>query len=105
MAVASRFVAVDGIRTHYLEAGSGPVLVLLHSGEFGGSAELCWEFNIPALSQHFQVIAPDWLGYGETDKLFDFADMWQRRVDHITRFLQVVLSGWRDRAGHGSVRA
>ena len=87
MEAVSRFIDVGGVRTHYLEAGSGPVLVLLHSGEFGGSAELCWEFNIPALAHHFRVVAPDWLGYGETDKLFDFADMWRRRVDHITCFL------------------
>ena len=35
--IRSRFVDVDGIRTHYLEAGEGPTVVLLHSGEFGGS--------------------------------------------------------------------
>jgi len=44
--VRSRYLDVGGIRTHYLDAGDGPPVVLLHSGEFGGSAELCWEFNI-----------------------------------------------------------
>jgi hypothetical protein len=33
----SRFVEVEGLRTHYLEAGEGPTIVLLHSGEFGGT--------------------------------------------------------------------
>jgi pimeloyl-ACP methyl ester carboxylesterase len=29
--VHSRYVSVDGIRTHYLEAGDGRPVVLLHS--------------------------------------------------------------------------
>jgi alpha/beta hydrolase fold len=68
----SRFIEVDGMRTHYLEAGEGPPVVLLHSGEFGGCAELSWEYLIPDLAQHFRVIAPDWLGFGQTAKVHDF---------------------------------
>ncbi len=34
----SRCAAVDGVITHYLDAGDGPPIVLLHSGEFGGWA-------------------------------------------------------------------
>jgi pimeloyl-ACP methyl ester carboxylesterase len=86
----SRFVSVDGVRTHYLEAGEGPTLVLLHGGEFGGCAELSWEYNIPALAEHFRVVAPDLLGYGETDKLRDFGGQGARILSHITRFLQVM---------------
>lgn len=86
----SRFISVDGVRTHYLEAGEGPTLVLLHGGEFGGCAELSWEYNITALSAHFRVIAPDLLGYGETDKLRDFGGQGARILTHITRFLQVM---------------
>ena len=60
-----RYVEVDGMRTHYLEAGDGPAVVLFHSGEFGGGAETSWEYLIPALARHFRVIAPDWLGFGK----------------------------------------
>jgi len=83
-----RFLEVDGIRTHYLEAGSGPPVVLLHSGEFGGCAELSWERTIPALTPYYRVIAPDWLGFGLTDKLYDFADGQARRRRHMGRFLK-----------------
>jgi pimeloyl-ACP methyl ester carboxylesterase len=86
----SRFVDVDGVRTHYLEQGDGPILVLLHGGEFGGCAELSWEFNISALAKRFRVIAPDLLGYGETDKIRDFGSQGARILRHITRFLQVM---------------
>ena len=76
------------MRTHYLEAGSGFPLVLLHSGEFGGCAELSWEFNLPALAGHFHVIAPDWLGFGESAKLFSFDDMVSLRIHHIGALLK-----------------
>lgn len=83
----SKYVIANGIKTHYLEAGEGEPLVLLHSGEFGGSAELSWEYNIEALSKHFHVYAPDWLGYGNSEKLFSFTDMFSKRVQHIRDFL------------------
>jgi pimeloyl-ACP methyl ester carboxylesterase len=87
----SRFVDVNGIRTHYLDAGDGPgTVVLLHSGEFGASAELCWEHNIGALAQHFRVIAPDWLGFGETDKIHDFVSKSDRMIRHLAAFLEVL---------------
>ena len=47
-AIHSRYVSVDRIRTHYLEAGAGPPVVLFHSGEFGGAAEISWEFTTGA---------------------------------------------------------
>jgi pimeloyl-ACP methyl ester carboxylesterase len=90
MQAESRYIDVDGIRTHYLEAGAGPTVVLLHSGEFGACAELSWEFNIDALAAQFRVIAPDWLGFGRTDKLFDFAGSRGRSLRHMQRFFEVM---------------
>ncbi len=88
----NKFISVDGIKTHYLEAGvqtGEPTVLLLHSAEFGGAAELSWEFNIDALAEHFHVLAPDHLGFGRTDKLFDFCSQFDRRIDHIRRFLEL----------------
>ncbi len=92
---AGRFVSVDGVNTHYLEAGEAnkaarPSLLLLHSAEFGGSAETSWEFNISALAQRWHVLAPDHLGFGRTDKIFDFNGQFNRRIAHIRRFLEVM---------------
>lgn len=83
-------ILVDGIETSYLEAGSGNPLVLLHGGEFGGDAEACWESTLPALAEHFRVIAPDLLGFGHTAKLIDFVDGRMRRVRHLARFLEIM---------------
>lgn len=89
-AIRSRYVNIDGIRTHYLEGGEGPTVVFLHSGEFGGCAEISWEFNLEAFAKHFRVVAPDWLGFGRTDKVFDFADGRARSYGHMRRFLEVM---------------
>ena len=69
-----RTICIGDIRTHYLEAGEGPHLVLLHGGEYGASAETTWKFNIAPLAKTFHVIAPDMLGFGLTDKIYDFSD-------------------------------
>lgn len=85
-----KYVLVDGVKTHYLEAGTGPDVVLLHSGEFGGAAEISWEFNFFDLAQHFHVWAPDFVGFGRSDKLRDFQGHGKRMIHHITRFLETM---------------
>ncbi len=84
------YINVDGIRTHYLEAGDGEPVVLLHSGEFGGRAELSWEYVIPVLAESYRVIAPDWLGYGGTAKIHDFGGKRARMMSHMRRTLEVL---------------
>jgi epoxide hydrolase 4 len=57
---------INGVRLHYVEAGSGPLVILLH-----GFPEFwyCWRHQIPALaSAGFHVIAPDMRGYNESEK-------------------------------------
>jgi pimeloyl-ACP methyl ester carboxylesterase len=98
--IHSRYVSVDGIKTHYLEGGDGPTVVLLHSGEFGGAAELSWEFTLPALVKHFRVVAPDWLGFGRTDKVYDFAGGRNRVMNHMVRFLEVMAIDKADFVGN-----
>ncbi len=90
-----KFIAVDGMRTHYFEAGAEhrgkrPSVLLLHSAEYGGAAEFSWEFNLDALGRRYHVLAPDHLGFGLTDKVFDFNGQFDRRITHIRRFLEVM---------------
>ncbi len=93
-----RYISVDGISTHYLEAGDGnrgvrPTIVLLHSAEFGGAAEITWEQNIDVLAQRYHVLAPDHLGFGRTEKIFDFGNQFERRIRHIRRFIETMDVG------------
>src|SRR5688500_5113141 len=88
-----RIVRVGDIKTHFLEAGSGPDLVLLHGGEYGASAEITWRSNIAALATHFHVVAPDILGWGQTDKIYSFSDPAGLRIKHLQRFLETLGIG------------
>ena len=63
--MTSREVTVDGIRIHFLDAGEGPAIFLLH----GLSAtHVNWEFTIPAFAGRWRVIAPDLPGHGRSAK-------------------------------------
>jgi len=85
-----RTLDVDGLATHYLEAGEGDPVVLLHGGEFGVSAEIAWEKIIPALAERYRVLAPDMLGFGGSAKVVDFTDGRGMRNRHIARFCELL---------------
>jgi pimeloyl-ACP methyl ester carboxylesterase len=70
--IASRTANVGGIKLHYLTAGHGAPLILLH-----GYAEtsLMWRPIIPVLAERFTVIAPDLPGIGDSDIPADGLDM------------------------------
>lgn len=85
-----KYIDVDGLRTHYFDVGEGPVVVALHGGEFGASALLGWEYNLDVLAQGFRVIAPDWLGYGESAKVHDFENFYALMMRHMRRFLEQI---------------
>jgi pimeloyl-ACP methyl ester carboxylesterase len=61
----SRRVRANGIDIHFLHEGKGPSLVLLHGWpEFSA----VWEQCMAALSDHFELFAPDLRGFGDTTK-------------------------------------
>ena len=85
-----RYLTSADIKTHFLEAGCGPALVLLHGGEYGASAEITWKHNVGRLAERFHVIAPDMLGWGETEKIYNFSDPAGYRIRHIKRLLEIL---------------
>jgi triacylglycerol lipase len=64
---ADKTATVYGMKIHYLEAGSGPVVVLLHGL---GADSSNWASTIGPLSQKYRVIVPDQIGFGRSDKPF-----------------------------------
>src|SRR5438128_9971387 len=62
-AVQSRFATVNGVRLHYLEAGTGSPSILLHG--FGETSHM-WLPLIPKLAVNHRVIAPDLRGSGRS---------------------------------------
>jgi pimeloyl-ACP methyl ester carboxylesterase len=70
--IQSKFAMVDGIKIHYLTAGHGPAVVLLHG--YTQTSQM-WRPLIPRLTDKFTVIAPDLPGIGESDIPKDGLDM------------------------------
>ena len=64
-AVIEKNATVLGFKIHYLEAGKGTPVVLLHG--LGGDGSR-WAPNIGPLAASFRIIAPDQIGFGQSDK-------------------------------------
>jgi pimeloyl-ACP methyl ester carboxylesterase len=61
--MASRTAEIDGVQLHYLTAGKGPPVLLLHGY---GETSLMWKPLLPMLAERFMVIAPDLPGIGDS---------------------------------------
>ncbi len=59
------FLEIAGARVHYVDEGQGPIVLCLHG-------EPTWSYlyrkMIPILSTTSRVIAPDFIGFGRSDK-------------------------------------
>lgn len=63
-AVSARTAEVDGINVHYLTAGQGPAVLLIHGYT---QTSRMWRPVIPSLAERFTVVAPDLPGIGDSD--------------------------------------
>jgi haloalkane dehalogenase len=88
-AFAPHYVEIDGLRVHYVDEGprdAAPVL-LLH-----GEPSWCYLYRKmvpPITAAGHRAVAPDFIGFGRSDKLPEIADYtYQRHVDMIATFIQ-----------------
>ncbi len=63
-------VTVDGAQVQYLDAGTGPPLLLLHGHEQSATS---WRWVMPALARTHRVLALSLPGHGETDCVGGYA--------------------------------
>ncbi len=87
-----KFIDVKGIRTRYLEAGTGEALLLLHGADFGKyESANTWELNIDSFAKNFHVFAIDKIGAGFTDNPRSDEDyVIGSTVRHAYDFLKVI---------------
>jgi 4,5:9,10-diseco-3-hydroxy-5,9,17-trioxoandrosta-1(10),2-diene-4-oate hydrolase len=79
MAYPDKFVQVDGLKTRYIEQGTGPAVILLHGASLGSSADV-FARNLPPLAHAgLRVIAYDQPGFGLTDNPIDYSVAYRRR--------------------------
>src|SRR3984893_2250980 len=61
--IVSRTAEVDGVQLHYLTAGHGPTVILLHGYT---QTSRMWKPIIPLLAERFTVLAPALPGIGDS---------------------------------------
>jgi len=77
---------INGYRAHYLKAGSGPPVVLIHGG---ASDSRDWSSTMTSLGDRFSFYAPDLLGYGQSERresgyyLNEFTDFLTGFIDEL----------------------
>src|SRR5438552_15201933 len=86
--IDSRTAKVDNVELHYLTAGHGPAVILLHG--FAETARM-WRPIIPLLAEKFTVIAPDLPGIGDSSIPADKIDMLSAasRIHALVRSLRI----------------
>jgi epoxide hydrolase 4 len=94
-----RHVLVNGMRLHVVEAGTGPLVVLLHGfPEFWYS----WRRQLPVLAAAgFHAVAPDLRGYNESARPTDVRDYRLRcLVDDVVGLIAALGAGRAVVVGH-----
>jgi pimeloyl-ACP methyl ester carboxylesterase len=71
-AIAAKTLKVEGVRLHYVSAGRGPTVILLHGYT---QTSRMWKPLIPLVAEKFTVIAPDLPGIGASEIPKDGLDM------------------------------
>jgi haloalkane dehalogenase len=88
---APRYVDFEGARMHYLDEGpqGGEVVLLLH-----GEPTWCFLYRRmipPLVAAGCRVLAPDWIGFGRSDKYLRQADYsYERHVRSLTSFVEAL---------------
>lgn len=67
--VESRELTVAGVRTYLRRAGAGRPLLLLHGL---GASSYSWRFALPEFARDYEVFAPDFPGFGRSEKPWSF---------------------------------
>jgi len=64
--IASKKIKVGGLDIHYLTAGQGEPLVIVHGGGEGARA---WRGNLEEMSKNYTMYVPDLPGFGDSQPL------------------------------------
>ncbi len=83
------YVEIDGLRMHYIDEGSGELLFCLHG-------EPTWSYLYrrmipPFVDAGYRVIAPDFIGFGRSDKYTEQAEYtFQMHIKTLEKFVTIL---------------
>ncbi|MEW6530277.1 MAG: alpha/beta hydrolase [Thermodesulfobacteriota bacterium] len=76
--------AVDGTRIALIDSGCGEPVVLLH-GYIG--SHRTWRHQLPELVKDHRVVAPDWFGWGQSERNLQLDYGYDAEVERLLRLL------------------
>jgi len=82
-----KFVTVFGKKVHYLEAGNGPPIILIHGFLYH---TVMWRKNIDALAEKFRVYAIDLWGWGYSERLKEKEYSFERYGKQVLGFMDAL---------------
>lgn len=84
-------IVANGIRTNYLESGTGgQTVVLVHGSGPGVTAYANWRLVLPVLGEDFTCYAPDMVGFGYSDRPEDVEYSVQTWADQTVGFIKAM---------------
>ena len=82
-----KFVTSDGKKVHYVEAGNGKPIILIHGFLYH---TVMWKKNIDALAEKFKVYAIDLWGWGYSERLKENEYSFERYGKQIVGFMDAL---------------
>lgn len=84
---SSHWVNIDGDEIHYVDEGSGPIILFIH-----GTPEWSFGFRdlIKGLRDHFRCVALDLLGFGLSDKPLEGDYTVKAHTQRLEKFIQLL---------------
>ena len=87
------YIDVDGVKTHYIEAGEGDPFVLIHGGGAGSSGEANYGDVVGPLGENFHAMAVDVVGFGYTEPQGPQHYPGHAQGDFIIKFIEALDEG------------
>lgn len=81
----SHFKAVNGHQLHYVDEGSGPVIIMVHGNP---SWSIYWSKLIDELKSKYRVIAIDHIGCGFSEKPTDYSYTLEQRIEDLSSLVE-----------------
>ncbi|MEZ6144691.1 MAG: alpha/beta fold hydrolase [Planctomycetaceae bacterium] len=82
---AGQVLDVDGHAYHYVDEGTGPVLLFVHGNPTWSFA---WRNFIKAFSPNYRCVAVDHIGCGRSDKPQDYEYTLANHIANLTRLIE-----------------
>jgi len=80
-------LSIDGATIQYHVEGQGEPLLLLHGYP---QNHRCWRHQVEAFRKDYQVITPDWFGWGDSERNFGIKPRYDLEVDRLKQFINAL---------------